>query len=365
MKRKPNNLLVAASGTGGHIFPALAIVDSLSKNWNITWLGVKKRCEINLVPKKYKLLILNIDSPRGKNLLLMINYLKILLSTFDVLKIIYTREINLVFTTGGYIAVPSIIAAKLLNIPVITHESNCVPGLATNYLGRYCDFVLTGFQETKFYLKGCNSIYTGTPLRNQFYIQNKLPSWIPKGNGPLIIVMGGSQGAKFINDIVYDLLDFLIENNFRLIHIFGNNLDLKFKNKKNKNYIPLSFTNEIAALMQNSDLIISRSGSGSINEIIKTRIPSILIPYPSAKNNHQEKNALILTSKGSSIMLQQNKDLKTNLKKNLKRIFKKVSKNKPNNYEILEIMKRNISKFNLNDPRKDIQKIINSYRKDL
>ena len=363
MKSKLNNLLVAASGTGGHIFPALTIAHDLEINWNIFWLGVQNRCEINIVDKKYNLFKLNINAPRGKNLFLIIKYLQVLFSTLEVLKIIYKRKIGLVFTTGGYISAPSIIAARLLNIPVIIHESNLVPGLVTKYLGRYCDFVLMGFKETKFYLKGCNTLYTGTPLRDQFYTSHQIPSWLPAGDGPLIIIMGGSQGAKFINDIIYNLLDFFIEKNFRLVHILGQSIDSKFKNINYKNYLPLKFTNEVAALMQNCDLIISRSGSGSINEIIKSKKPSILIPYPFAKNNHQEKNALILSSIGSAILLNQNENLEINLKESLQRIFKLESNNRK--YKILELMTNNISKFNLKNPKKEITKIINSYRNDL
>jgi len=361
---KKSNLLVAASGTGGHIFPALSLIDDLYDDWNISWLGVKNRCENNLVPRQYNLLTLNIDSPRGKNIFLIKNYIKVLLATFKVLKIINRKEIKLVFTTGGYISAPSILAAKISNIPVIIHESNLIPGLVTKIFGRYCDFVLTGFEDTKFHLKGCKTVFTGTPLRNQFYIVNQMPRWLPDGDGPLIIIMGGSQGAKVINDIIYNLLDFFIKNNFRLVHIVGNSLDSKFKDKQNKNYVPITFTNEIAALMQNCDLVISRSGSGSINEIIKTKTPSILIPYPYAKNNHQEKNALILSSIGSSIMIRQNQNLEINLKKSIKRIFKIKSKEKNNRYEILDLMKENLKQLNFKDPRLEIQKIINSYRKD-
>ena len=117
--------------------------------------------------------------------------------------------------------------------------------------------------------------------------------------------------------------------------------------------------------MQNCDLVISRAGSGAINEIIKTKSPSILIPFPNAKNDHQEKNALILSSIGSSIMIEQNKNLEINLKKNLQRIFNMESNNSNNQYKILEIMKKNISEFHLKDPRKEIQKIFNSYTKKL
>ena len=365
MKKKGKNLLVAASGTGGHIFPALTIVDKIDRNWKIYWLGIQNRCEINLVPKKYNLFTLNIDSPRGNNLSLMIKYIHILISTFSVMRIMISRKIKLVFATGGYISVPSIIAAKLLNIPIIIHESNLVPGMATKYFGRYCNFVLTGFKETGFYLKDSNIVFTGTPLRNQFYINHDIPSWVPVSKQPLIIIMGGSQGAQVINDVIFNLFDFFNDNNFRLVHILGDTLDPKFIHKKNKNYIPISFTNEIAALMQNCDLVISRSGSGAINEIIKTKSPSILIPYPNAKNNHQEENALILSSKGCSIMIKQNKNLEVNLKKNLQRIFNMESNDLKNRYKILDIMKNNISEIPFKDSREEIMKIINNYKKNL
>jgi len=365
MKRKIKNLLVAASGTGGHIFPALTIVDTLDRTWKINWLGIQNRCEINLVPKEYNLFTLNIDSPQGKNLSLIIKYLKVFIATLPVIRLMIRRKIKLVFATGGYISVPSIIAAKLLNIPIIIHESNLLPGLATKYFGRYCNFVLTGFKETASYLKGCNIVFTGTPLRNQFYIDHDLPSWAPAGNKPLIIIMGGSQGAQVINEVIYNLLDFFNDNNFRLVHILGDTLDPKFSRRKNKNYIPIGFTNEIAALMQNCDLVISRSGSGAINEIIKTKSPSILIPFPNAKNNHQEANALILSSIGCSIMIKQNKNLEKNLKKNLMRIFRIESNNLKNQYKILNIMKNNISEFHSKDPRIEIKKIINYYKKNL
>ena len=365
MDRKIKNLLVAASGTGGHIFPALTVVDNLDRNWKINWLGIKNRCEINLVPKEYNLFTLNINSPQGHNLTLIIKYLNLFIATLPVIRMMISRNIKLVFATGGYISVPSIIAAKLLNIPIIIHESNLVPGLATKYFGRYCNYVLVGFIETASYLKGCNTVFTGTPLRKQFYIKNEIPHWVPIGNQPLIIVLGGSQGSHAINDVIYNLLDFLNDNNFRIVHILGDTLDNKFINKKSKNYIPIGFTNEIAALMQNCDLVISRAGSGAINEIIKTKSPSILIPYPNAKNNHQEKNALILSSKGCSIIIEQNKNLEINLKKNLQRIFNIESNNLKNQYKILDIMKNNISEFHLKDPRKEIRKIINSYKKKL
>ncbi len=363
MSKKRNNLLIAASGTGGHIFPALAVSKKVEKDWNIHWLGVKQRLDSKFVPRKYNLLTLNLVTPK-KNIFILFQYIKILFSTFNIITILKEKKINLVFTTGGYVSAPTIIAAKLLKIPVIFHESNLIPGTVTKYFGFLCKFVLIGFKDTNSYLKNCKTIFTGTPLRDEFYKIRPLPEWVPRGKGPLLIVMGGSQGAKSINEIFYESLNFLIKQNFRIVHIIGeNNIDNSIK-PKSKNYIQKKFTNQIPALMQNCDLVISRSGAGTINELIQTGKPSILIPYPHSKNNHQEKNAMILSSIGGAILINQNTLSRLLFEKTLKRIFKlKLTKGKPK-YEILDLMKANMKNFNSLKSTNEIKKLINYFLKE-
>ncbi len=365
MSHKRNNLLIAASGTGGHIFPALAVSKKVEKDWNTYWLGVHKRLDSKFVPIKYNLLTLKLETPK-KNIFILGQYLKILFSTLNIIKILKEKEINLVFTTGGYISAPTILAAKLLKIPVIIHESNLIPGTVTKYFGFLCEFVLLGFKGTSSYLKNCKTIYTGTPLREEFYETNSLPEWVPKGKGPLIIVMGGSQGAKSINEAFGESLSCLKKQNFRIVHIVGeNNLNNLCKKKIYNNYVQKTFTNQIASLMQHCDLVISRSGAGTINELIQTGKPSILIPYPNSKNNHQEENAMILASIGGAILVNQNKISKLFFAETLKRIFKvKLKKGKPK-YEILDLMKENMKKFKSVKSTKEIKNLINYFLKEL
>ena len=358
-----NNLLVAASGTGGHIFPALAVCKNLEEYWNIHWLGVRQRFDANFVPHKYHLSTLNINTPK-KNIFLVFQYLDILMSTFQIIRILKAKKINLVFTTGGYISAPTIIAAKILRIPVIIHESNLIPGMVTKYFGFLCNYVFTGFKETNSYLKHCKTIFTGTPLREQFYKNNLLPAWVPEGEGPLLVVMGGSQGAKAINEILYESLEFLVKENFRIVHIIGENNKQSFHLKNSNNYVQMEFTDEIAALIQNCDLVISRSGSGTINELIQAEKPSILIPYPYSKNNHQEKNAMILAKIGGSVLINQNKISKEFFEETLKRIFKSKIKNGEYNYEILDLMKKNMKNNNGLKSKNEIKKILNYFLKE-
>ena len=360
---KKNNLLVASSGTGGHIFPAIAVSKELEDEWNINWLGVKQRLDANLIPQKYNLMRLNIKTPRT-NGFLFYQYIEILMSTFQIVRILKEKKINLVFTTGGYISAPTIVAAKLLRIPVIIHESNLIPGMVTKYFGFLCDYVLLGFNKTSSYLNYCKTIFTGTPLREQFYKSNLLPEWVPKGKGPLLIVMGGSQGAKAINQILYESLEFLMKKQFRIVHIVGESNQKNFYIKNTKNYVQKKFTNEIPALLQNCDLVISRSGAGTINELIETEKPSILIPYPYSKNNHQEQNAIILAENGGSILMNQNKISKEFFEETLERIFKRKLKNGKNQYELLDLMKKNMENKNKIKSKVEIKKLINYFLKE-
>jgi UDP-N-acetylglucosamine--N-acetylmuramyl-(pentapeptide) pyrophosphoryl-undecaprenol N-acetylglucosamine transferase len=360
---KKNNLLVAASGTGGHIFPALAVSKEVEDEWNINWLGIHQRLDANFIPKKYNLRTLNIKTPR-KNIFLFYQYIEILMTTFQIIRILKEKKINLVFTTGGYISAPTIVASKLLRIPVIIHESNLIPGMVTKYFGFLCNYVFLGFKKTNSYLRNCKTIFTGTPLRQQFYKSNLLPEWVPKGEGPLLIVMGGSQGAKAINQILYDSLEFLMKKKLRIVHIIGEYDQNSFNLKNSKNYVQKKFTNEIAALLQNCDLVISRSGAGTINELIETEKPSILIPYPYSKNNHQEKNAMILAESGGSLLINQNKISKEVFEQTIERIFKMKSKKGTIHYEILDIMKKNMENNHKIKSKKEIKKIFNYFLKE-
>jgi len=360
---KKNNLLVAASGTGGHIFPALAVSKEVEDEWNIHWLGIQQRLDAHLIPQKYNFKTLNLKTPR-KNIFLFYQYIKILMSTFQIIRILKEKKINLVFTTGGYISAPTIVASKLLRIPIIIHESNLVPGMVTKYFGFLCNYVLLGFETTNSYLKNCKTIFTGTPLREQFYKSNLLPEWVPKGKGPLLIVLGGSQGAKAINQILHQSLEFLMKKKFRIVHIVGEFNQKILHVKNSKNYVQKKFTNEIAALIQNCDLVISRSGAGIINELIETEKPSILIPYPYSKNDHQEKNAMILAESGGSVLINQNNISKEVFEKTLERIFKIKLKNGKNSYEILDLMKKNMKNNNKIKSKIKIKKFINYFLKE-
>ena len=216
-------LLIAASGTGGHIYPALSLAESLSKCWEIEWIGVSNRMEIELVPKKYHLTKLKVGGLQGNILRKMFELSRLLLASIKVSNLLRQKKINFIFTTGGYISAPTILGAKLTGVPVLLHESNAIPGKVTRLMGRFCDHVAVGIPSASQYLHGCKTIFTGTPIRSEFFSDQPLPRWVPTGDGILILVMGGSQGAKKLNEIVRNILPWLLEKGCRVIHLTGKN----------------------------------------------------------------------------------------------------------------------------------------------
>ena len=346
-------LLIAASGTGGHIYPALALADSLSNSWEIEWLGVPNRLEIELVPKKYNLIILKVGGLQGNILRKMFELFKLVFASIQVSRLLAQKKIDVIFTTGGYISAPTILGAKLNGIPILLHESNAIPGKVTRLLGRFCDHVALGIASASDYLPRCKTSFTGTPVRSDFFLEQPLPNWVPSGEGLLIVVMGGSQGAQKMNEMVRNVLPFLLEKGCRVVHLTGKN-DCFYRDiskvKTHPNLVLRHFSNEISALLQNADLAISRAGSGAICELIVTKIPSILIPFPQSADNHQEVNAAYMARFGGAIIVNQHNPEENVLKKILSKLLSSNS---------LMKMKSNMNKYDFVNPEKNIYEILN------
>ena len=346
-------LLIAASGTGGHIYPALALADSLSNSWAIEWLGVPNRLEIELVPKKYNLIILKVGGLQGNILRKMLELFKLVFASIQVSRLLAQKKIDVIFTTGGYISAPTILGAKLTGIPILLHESNAIPGKVTRLLGRFCDHVALGIASASDYLPRCKTSFTGTPVRSDFFLEQSLPNWIPSGEGLLIVVMGGSQGAQKMNDMVRNILPFLLEKGCRVVHLTGKN-DCFYRDiskvKTHPNLVLRHFSNEISALLQNADLAISRAGSGAICELIVTKTPSVLIPLPQSADNHQEVNAAYMARFGGAIIVNQHNP-EEHILKNI--LFKLLSSN------ALMKMKLNMNNYDFANPEKNIYDILN------
>ena len=297
-------LLIAASGTGGHLFPALAVAEAVESQWPVRWLGVPDRLETSLVPERFGLITVNAGGLQGRGLKKLMQLIRLLLASMSVRRVIRRESIDAVFTTGGYIAAPAILAARWCGIPVVLHESNAIPGRVTRLLGRLCSAVAIGLPAAAQRIPGCQPVVTGTPVRAAFLTAQPLPEWVPQGDGPLLVVMGGSQGAVGLNRMVRAVLPKLLDQGCRVVHLTGGN-DPEINQLRHPNLTERQFSDDIPGLLQHADLAISRAGAGSLSELAVCGTPTVLVPFPQAADRHQDANAACAASFGAAVVLHQ------------------------------------------------------------
>jgi UDP-N-acetylglucosamine--N-acetylmuramyl-(pentapeptide) pyrophosphoryl-undecaprenol N-acetylglucosamine transferase len=303
---QPPKLLIAASGTGGHVFPAIAVAERLP-DYQIEWLGVPDRMESKLIPDLYPLHTIRVGGFQKKS----IGHILQVLQRFAI-AIVQTRQIlkqgkfSGVLTTGGYISAPAIIAAKLLGLPAVLHESNALPGKVTRLFAPWCSEVIVGFADAQARLPKGRITYAGTPVRRQFAEQRSATLEdlaIPDGV-PLIAIVGGSQGAVAVNQVVRECVPAWVAAGAWVVHQTGDN-DPDVNRVTHPHYITLPFYQKIAALFQRADLVISRAGAATLTELAMTHTPAILIPYPFAAEDHQTFNAKVFANAGAADLLRQ------------------------------------------------------------
>lgn len=303
MSQSSGKLLVAASGTGGHLFPAVAVAEKLTEI-EIEWLGVPDRLETKLVPKQYPMNLIRVRGFQGKSVIANLQTAWLLTNAiFTTRKILQAGKFTGVFSTGGYISAPAILAARSLGLPVVLHESNALPGKVTRYLSPFCTKVALGFSSASKYLQKSANVYLGTPVRQQFLQRQKLDLDIPP-DMPVILVAGGSQGAVALNNIVRECAPAWIAAGAFIVHLTGDK-DPSSQALTDPHYLALSFYDNMAGLLQRTTIAISRSGAATLNELMVCRVPSILIPYPFAAEDHQYVNASCLALEGGAIVYRQ------------------------------------------------------------
>ena len=303
MTSSPTRLLIAASGTGGHLFPAIALAQQLPE-YEIEWLGTANRLETSLVPDDY---LLNTIPVEGFQQKFSLKTLKItanfIASVFQTRRLIIEHNIDAVFTTGGYIAAPAILAARWQNKPAVIHESNYIPGKVTRFLSRWCNAVALGFAGTAKYLPQKETVYVSTPVRSQFLTPQPLDLDLPD-DAIVILVAGGSQGAVAVNKLVREAAPAWLESGAYIVHLTGKN-DPDVNALQHPHYFPRSFSNNMAGLLQRADLAISRAGAGTLTELAFTGTPAVLIPYPYAAEDHQTFNAQEFSQAGAGVVYKQ------------------------------------------------------------
>ena len=300
--------MIMAGGTGGHIFPALAVAHSMrDAGWRVVWLGNPDGMEARLVPQHgFEMVNLKFAALRGKGLLrkllLPVNLLK---GFWQAQKAIRQVQPNVVLGMGGYITFPGGMMASLLGKPLVVHEQNSVAGLANRVLAGVADRIVTGFPDV---LK--KGVWAGNPVRPEIAKIAPPAERFAERTGALrVLVIGGSLGALALNEMVPKGMAMLGESEQpQIVHQAGE----KHIEGLKANYAAVgvqahcvSFIEDMAGAYKWADLVICRSGALTVAELAAAGVASILVPFPHAVDDHQTGNAKFLVNVGGAFLLPQ------------------------------------------------------------
>lgn len=305
--KKNKRLLVMAGGTGGHVFPGLAIAQRLQQEgWDIRWLGTADRMEAELVPK-YGIDIdfIKIKGLKGKGgLRLLMAPIQITYAIIQAIGHMKRWRPDAVLGMGGYVSGPGGVAAKLLNIPIILHEQNAVAGLTNKLLAKIATKVFQAFPNAF-----ANVEVVGNPVRDVFsQIPSPTERLTTRSKPYKILIMGGSQGAKILNDTLPSVMQKLGDD-YQVWHQTGAGHCAKVsanyaQNSQKDNYDVVEFIDDVSKAYQWADLVICRSGALTVSEISAVGVAAIFIPFMH-KDRQQAYNADYLVKANAAIMIEQ------------------------------------------------------------
>ena len=298
--------LIMAGGTGGHVFPGLAVADVLREHgWRVVWMGTRAGMETRLVTARgYELASIRAAALRGKGLLAaLLLPLNLLVGFWQSARAIFRLRPDVVLGMGGYVAFPGGMMASLLARPLAVHEQNAIAGLTNRILAGVADKTMTAFPQA---LKGAE--WTGNPVRGEIAALADPAERYARRSGPLkLLVVGGSGGAQALNECVPRAIA-LLEPRPSVVHQSGE-----------KNYAALRaayaaagvqgeltpFIDEMARRYAEADLVICRAGAMTVAELSAGGVASVLVPFPHAVDDHQTANARFLADRGAAILLPQ------------------------------------------------------------
>jgi UDP-N-acetylglucosamine--N-acetylmuramyl-(pentapeptide) pyrophosphoryl-undecaprenol N-acetylglucosamine transferase len=304
-------VLLMAGGTGGHVFPALAVADELRhRGIQVAWLGTRKGIEADVVPKAgIDISYIDVAGLRGKGLMgWLLAPFKLLHALWQGMSVLRQLKPSVVLGMGGFVTGPGGIAAWLLRRPLVIHEQNAIAGLTNKLLVPFTVRVLEAFPGT---IQSKKTIHTGNPVRNAIGVEHSEKSTADKQKIHLLVV-GGSLGAKALNDVVPEALAQLSEAQRPMVwHQAGKKNIEAARASYQTHGIEAKvepFIDDMGAAYAWADLVLCRAGALTIAELAIAGMPSILVPYPYAVDDHQTSNAKYLADNGAALLVQQ-KDL--------------------------------------------------------
>jgi UDP-N-acetylglucosamine--N-acetylmuramyl-(pentapeptide) pyrophosphoryl-undecaprenol N-acetylglucosamine transferase len=304
-------IVLTGGGTAGHVTPCIALLPELKKNgYDIHYIGSYNGIERSLIEEQ-KIPYYGISSGKLRRYFDLKNFtdpFKVIKGYYEAKKILKQLRPDIVFSKGGFVTVPVVMAAKKYGIPVIIHESDMTPGLANKLALPSATKVCANFPETLSHFPEGKAVLTGTPIRRELFSGNRIKGIDFCGftlNKPVILIIGGSSGSRKINELIRGMLPTLLKD-FQIIHLCGKgNLDEKLT--ETPGYVQYEYINEeLSDLLAAADLVISRAGANAICELLALRKPNILIPLPAASSRgDQLLNAESFEKQGFSYVLKE------------------------------------------------------------
>lgn len=309
-------VVISAGGTGGHIYPAIAIINKIREeepDSEFLYIGTTNRMEKDLIPSLgIEYVGLEVTGFKRKlsldNVRTITNFIKAIKKSKEIIK---KFNPDIVIGCGGYVTAPVIIAGKKLGKKTFVHEQNSVVGLANKFISKYTDKIGVSFESTIKDFPENKAILTGNPCSEKALSikKAKKEDYGLDEDKKLVLIVMGSLGSTTVNDKIISFINKFQYKDYSVIFVTGNSYYEKVKDKKIPNNVKLlPFIYEMPGVMKISDLIVTRAGASTMSEIMVLKVPAIFIPSPYVANNHQYKNAMDLVNKDAALILEE-KDL--------------------------------------------------------
>lgn len=356
-------IIIAGGGTGGHLYPALAIARALREKYpesDLLFLGTRKGLEARVVPQNgFQIRFIRARGLSRNPLRALAAIVEMGLGCVQSFVILLREKPVLVLGSGGYASAPVVSSGDLLGIPSLVLEQNVIPGKTTRFLARFARKVCVTFPETRNFLPPGKTVVAGNPVRKEIASatreEGRARFQIPP-DGKCILVTGASQGAKSINEGILKALPTWKSMPWHLIHLTGrDHVEEVQKNAKNLlegaeiHYLCIGYLDEIALAYAAADLVICRAGATTLAEVTVRGLPAVVVPYPFAAEAHQERNARWLESQGAAVMIR-DEDLGRDLSGTVLRLM--------GDEETLSRMRENSRKLGKADALEGILRII-------